>query len=90
MKEKQLVPIVDISYDDSTYCTAVWSYRINDGSWSDYSNNSVALYNLPNGPVKFELRAKSTTSSDQSDLIRNFMYDGQATALSTNASGSAH
>jgi len=81
---------IDISYDDSTYCTAVWSYSVNGSSWSDYDNNSVALYNLPNGPISFQLKVKSTTSSDQTEITRNFTYNGQiATPSPENASSSA-
>lgn len=82
---------IDISYDDANYCSAVWSYSINGGSWSDYDNNSVALYNLPDGQIKFQLRVKSLTSSESTTLTRDFMYAGQSTAsVPTTASGSAH
>lgn len=82
---------VDISYDDSTYCSAVWSYSVNGSNWSDYSNNSVALYNLPNGPITFQLRVKSLTSSDTTTLTRDFTYNGPSSAVvPTNASSSAH
>ena len=81
---------VDISYDNSTYCSAVWSYSVNGGSWSDYNNYSVALYNLPNGPVRFQLRVKSLTSSDSTTLTRNFTYAGQSTAPMSTASGAAY
>jgi hypothetical protein len=82
---------VDISYDDSDYCSAVWSYSVNGSNWSPYDNNSVALYNLPNGPVTFELQVKSLTSSDQTTLTRHFTYNGESSIMATptNASGSA-
>lgn len=81
---------IDISYDNSTYCGAVWAYSINGSSWSDYNNNSVALYNLPNGEVTFQLRVKSITSSDSTTLTRHFTYTGQSTApVPTTASSSA-
>jgi len=82
---------VDISYDDNSYCSAVWSYSVNGSNWSDYNNNSVALYNLPNGPIKFQLRVKSLTSSDSTTLTRDFTYNGQSTSvLPTIASSSAN
>jgi hypothetical protein len=82
---------VDISYDTSTYCSAVWSYSINGSGWSDYNNNSVALYNLPNGQIQFQLRVKSLTSSDTTTLTRNFNYNGQSNMPEpTTASGSAN
>ncbi len=80
---------VDIDYDNSTYCSAVWAYSINGSNWSDYNNNSVALYNLPNGPIKFQLRVKSITNSDTTTLTRNFTYTG-STNSPPNASDSAH
>ena len=82
---------VDISYDNTDYCSAVWSYSINGSSWSDYDNNSVALYNLPDGPIKFQLKVKSLTSSDSTTLTRDFTYTGQSIApVPITASGSAH
>ena len=81
---------VNISYDDSTYCSAVWSYSVNGSSWSDYNNNSVALYNLPNGPITFQLRVKSLTTSDSTTLSRNFVYSGSSNPTVPNSSGSAH
>jgi len=81
---------IDISYNDSAYCSAVWSYRVNSSNWSSYDNNSVALYNLPNGQVTFELRVKSIASSDTTTLTRHFIYDGPSTATApTTASTSA-
>ena len=82
---------VDISYDDSTHCGAAWSYRINGGDWSGYDDRSVALYNLPQGNIKFELRVKSIAGSDTTSLTRNFVYNGSSSSIiPTTASGSAH
>jgi hypothetical protein len=75
---------VNISYDESTHCGVAWSYRINGGDWSGYDDRSFALYNLPKGPVKFELRVKSIASDDQKTLTRNFTYAGQSTVLIPN------
>jgi len=80
---------IDIAYDDSTYCSAVWSYSVNGSSWSDYNNTSVALYNLPDGPIRIQLRVKSLTNSDSTTVTRNFTYEGPNTTTS-NASTSAH
>lgn len=67
---------ITIKYDNTNYCSVVWSYRINGGSWSNYSSNSVCLYNVPKGNVKFELRAQSTVSEDQTSITRNFVNEG--------------
>ena len=67
-----------IKYDDPNYCSAVWSYRINGNTWSEYSSNSVCLYNLPKGAVKFDLRAQSTVSQNQVNISRSFSYNGSS------------
>jgi hypothetical protein len=73
-----------INYPDKSYCSVVWSYRINLGTWSEFSSNAPVVYNLPAGPVKFELRVQSTVSNDQKILIRNFVYQ-----VSTNTTPTA-
>lgn len=76
--------MVDIVYDAGDFCEAVWSYRINNGSWSSYDDRSVALYGLPNGDIKFDLRVKSVVNSDQENLTRKFHYSGgKATSTPT-------
>ena len=67
---------ITINYPDSSYCSVVWSYRINNGSWSDYNTNAPCLYNLPNGSSQFQLRVQSTASQDTKTLVRNFSYQG--------------
>ncbi len=74
---------IQIDYSDSSYCSVVWSYRINGGSWSDFNNNSPCLYNLSNGNVQFQLRVNSTVSSDSTTLTRNFVYNGANNPVST-------
>ena len=66
---------VIIDYPNQDYCSVVWSYRINNGNWSEYNSNSPCLYNLPPGEVKFELRVQSTASQDEEQLERNFIYE---------------
>ncbi len=71
---------VNINYSDPSYCSVVWSYRINGGQWSDYNSNSPCLYNMPNGNIKFELRVQSTVAQNQTQTYtRNFVYNGQGT-----------
>lgn len=74
---------ITIKHDNENYCTVVWSYRINGGTWSEYNSNSVCLYDVPNGNVKFDLRIQSTVSDDQDTLTRNFIYKGNSTASSS-------
>lgn len=67
-----------INYRDNNYCSVVWSYKIDGGPASDFTDKSVCLYNLTSGAHKFELTVKSIVSSDQTNLVRNFDYEGQA------------
>jgi hypothetical protein len=79
---------ITISYDDSKYCSVVWSYSINGGDWSSYSNSSPCIYNLPTGQTKFDLKVQSTASQNETTtLTRNFDYEGTST---TTASSSAN
>jgi hypothetical protein len=76
---------ININYDNSVYCGAAWSYRINGSTWSGYDDRSLALYNLPPGHVKFELRVKSISSSNEKTVTRNFTYNGKGTVLIPNS-----
>ncbi len=69
---------VIIDYDNDTYCSVVWSYRINGGSWSEYTNSSISLFDMPAGKKKLELRVQSTVSQDTEKLERNFTYEKKA------------
>jgi len=65
---------IDIRYDQGDYCSVVWSYRINDGQWSDYSDNDIVIYNLSSGKKTLELRVKSLASNQNKTLTRVFTY----------------
>lgn len=65
---------ISIDYSGEGYCSVVWAYRINGGPLSDYSNNSVCLYNMPAGKITFELDVKSLVSSQTRVLTRTFQY----------------
>jgi hypothetical protein len=77
---------VTITSDDKTYCSVVWSYRINGGRWSEYDDKSVALYDLPNGEITFELHVKSIVNSATKDLKRTFIYKGKTSNQTATAS----
>jgi len=81
---------VSINYDKNGYCEVVWSYRINNGKWSDYDDKSIALYNPPQGAIKFDLRVKSIVNSDTDSLTRNFIYRGTSIINSPVSSSSAN
>lgn len=70
---------VAISVPNDTHCAVVWSYRINGGSWSNYDNKSIALFNPPSGNIIFDLRVQSIVSgADTKTLTRNFIYKSSA------------
>jgi len=70
---------ITIVYQNDTYCSVVWSYQINGGSWSDFDNKSIALYNPPQGNITLNLRVQSTVSDQQETLTRHFTYNGSTT-----------
>lgn len=67
----------NIEYKDESYCSSVWSYRIDNSSWSEFTDKSICLYNLTSGDHKLELRVKSIASSDEVQLVRNFTFKGK-------------
>jgi len=77
---------VDINYNAGDYCEVVWSYRVNNGSWSSYDDRSIALSNLTPGTIKFDLRVKSVVNSSQKNLSRTFIYSGSSTSPTTSPS----
>lgn len=70
---------IAISEQDQGYCSVVWAYKINNGPLSDYSNNTICLYNMPSGPVNVELHVKSIVSSQTQILTRTFTYQSPNT-----------
>lgn len=71
---------IQISYQGEGYCSVVWAYKINGGPLSDYSNNSVCLYNMLGGEVNFELDVKSLVGSNTKILKRSFLYENATTS----------
>ena len=59
---------------NSNYCPITLSYQLDGGNWSDFTTNSVCLYNLPSGNRELQLKIKSTASDDLVTLKRNFIY----------------
>jgi len=80
---------IDINYIRGDYCAVVWSYRINDGKFSGYDDKSIALYNPPQGTIRFQLKVKSIVTGEEKILTRVFMYKG-AFDTSPTASSSAN
>lgn len=86
-KENQVVteePLcIQIDYKQGNYCSVVWSYRLNEGKWSDYTDKSACFNNLPNGETKFELHVKSLASDKNITLERNFILEKTTTPTQT-------
>ncbi len=76
-------PVNFVIKHDARYCSVVWSYRVNNGSWSEYSSNSPSIFNMPNGNVRFQLRVQSTVSQDTDNIELNFNYQGGPTSTPT-------
>lgn len=62
----------------SSYCSVVWSYRLDNGSWSDFDDKNICLYNLTNGNRTLQLKIRSSASSDEVTLQRSFIYQGNS------------
>lgn len=74
---------ISIDYDQGDYCAVVWAYSINGGRFSDYSSNSIALYNPPNGSIRFQLKVKSVVTGEEKVLNRSFTYQGSDVSPTT-------
>lgn len=62
---------------ESGFCPVTWSYRINKSSWSPFTDQTVCLYNMADGPVTYELRVRSSESGAEDIYSRNFIYERQ-------------
>ena len=81
---------IEVDRQSTSYCAVVWSYRINQGPWSDYTGTSISLYDMPPGPKKLELRVHSVVSNDEVLITRNFTVAGSSpTPVPTTATQSA-
>lgn len=80
---------LDISRTGQDYCSVVWSYRINESNWSDYTDKSICIYGLTGGVKKLELRVKSIVTGDETILTRTFTITGTTTPTPTSTSSAA-
>jgi len=74
---------IDINYQQGDYCSVVWSYRINNGTWSEYNDNDILIYNMDSGSKTIELRVKSLASTSSKTLKRTFSYDNTSATVAT-------
>lgn len=82
------VSVIASSREDG-YCAIVWSYRINGGSWSDYTDKAIYLYGLSSGKKELEMRIKSVISGDQILLTRTFTVSHESISSPTPTSTSS-
>ncbi len=73
--------VIDRQGED--YCGVVWSYQINGGPWSDFTDNTICMYGLTPGAKTLNLRVQSLVSSDEVSLSRNFTVAGGGPAPTT-------
>jgi len=64
------------------FCPTKWAFRVNGSSYSTYTNDPICLYNMAEGSVKLEVRAKSDVSGREKTYIRNFSYQTAKNNLS--------
>ncbi len=76
-----------LDYKKGEYCAYVWSYRINDSRWSEFTDKNICLYNLSSGEKKLEVKVKSIASGDEVILRREFVYNypDLSPSISTNS-----
>lgn len=63
---------------DSKYCPITWSYKLDDGNWSNYNNNNICLYDLTAGKKNLQIKIKSTVIDKTVTLERNFTYQNSS------------
>lgn len=68
---------------DKKYCPVVWSYKLDTGTWSDFNNNDICLYNLTPGKKQLQIKIKSTIVDKSITLQRNFIYQTTITPTAT-------
>ena len=70
---------INIDYTVDEYCSVAWSYKLNDGNWSDYTSSPFCFSNLNPGKHELDLRVQSVSSSDELILKRTFYYKSKET-----------
>lgn len=79
--------VVEIGYPDDSFCGIVWSYRVNSGPWSNFTDREISLFGLTNGSKTLEIKIKSQVIDQEMTLRRNFTVESDSTAPSASPSG---
>lgn len=67
---------VELTRKNTNYCSVTWSYRINNGAWSDYTDKQICMYGLSSGSKLLDVRVKSALTGDEIILERSFTVAG--------------
>ena len=59
---------------DSDYCGVTWSYKLDNGDWSSFSDQNICLYNLSAGKKNLQVKIKSNVVDKTVTLARDFTY----------------
>ncbi|MDD3002641.1 MAG: hypothetical protein PHS06_02100 [Candidatus Shapirobacteria bacterium] len=85
-QEGEIITSSDLCINISTnnnYCPVVWSYKLDNDNWSEFSNNNICLYNLTSGKKTLQVKIKSTVVDKTITLQRNFTYQNSALTTPT-------
>lgn len=64
--------------EQGNFCSVVRAYRVNNSGWTTYNNDPICLYNMASGPVKLEVRTKSSATGQEKTYTRNFSYQNES------------
>ncbi len=78
---------LEITRKSAGFCAVVWSYRVDGGSWSEYTDRDICIYGLPPGKKDLDVRVKSIVNGEQILLERTFTVDGPTPTPQATQSG---
>lgn len=76
-----------ISYNTDEYCGIKWAVKLDNDSYSEFSDNDVCFSNISSGPHSISVKVRSKEGDEEVILQRNFQYgaSGQTTATTSAA-----
>lgn len=74
IRDNPLYIVISQNDPDNEYCAIVWSYRINNGAWSNFDDRDISIYNMESGEKKLDVRFKSLISGKEETISRIFSY----------------
>lgn len=77
-KENQTVSensvCIEIAQKSADFCSVQWSFKLDEGEWSAFTDKQFCFSNLSPGPHDVQVIVKSTVSQDQSLIEKQFNY----------------